>query len=87
MQIKYPRLESFESLKSYYIISMGIGDAMEEAARGAVREMISILGDYGFSGDERYILCSAAGKLRISEMVDMPNFVVSMAMDKDLIKR
>ena len=87
MQIKYPRLESFESVKSGYIISMGIGDIMEEAAREAVREMISILGDYGFSDDEGYMLCSVVGKLRISEMVDMPNFVVSMVLDKELIKR
>ncbi|WMT51882.1 MAG: acetamidase/formamidase family protein [Ferroplasma sp.] len=87
MDIKYPRLESFESVKSDYIVSMGIGNSMEGAARDAIREMIAILGDHGFSAEEGYILCSVAGKLRISEMVDMPNFVVSMAMDRDLINR
>ena len=85
-RIKYPRIESTESIKSDYIVSMGIGDSMEESAKTAVKEMIDILAEYGFSSEESYILCSVAGNLRISEMVDMPNFVVSLAMDKSIIK-
>ncbi|MCL4453944.1 acetamidase/formamidase family protein [Ferroplasma sp.] len=87
MHISYPRLESFESVKSSYMVSMGIGKSMEDAARDALKEMIAILNGHGFTAEEGYILCSVAGKLRISEMVDMPNFVVSMALDKDLISR
>ncbi|MCL4310846.1 MAG: acetamidase/formamidase family protein [Candidatus Thermoplasmatota archaeon] len=85
-RVKYPRIESMESMKSDCIVSMGIGDSMEESARTAIMEMIDILSEYGFSGEESYILCSVAGNLRISEMVDMPNFVVSLAMDKSIIE-
>jgi acetamidase/formamidase len=84
--IKYPRIESREYVKYECIVSMGIGDNIEESARDAIKEMIDILSDYGFSHDEAYILCSVAGNLRISEMVDMPNFVVSLAIDRSIIE-
>jgi acetamidase/formamidase len=32
---------------------------------------------HGLSAEEAYMLCSVCGDLRISEIVDMPNWVVS----------
>jgi acetamidase/formamidase len=49
--------------------------------------MIEELGRHGITGGEGYTLCSLAGDLRISEMVDDPNRVVSMTVPMDLIHR
>ncbi len=47
-------------------------------AKAAVANMIDLLGKlHGLSAQDAYMLCSVAGDLRISEIVDMPNWVVS----------
>ena len=47
-------------------------------ARAAVSGMIDLLNKrYKLSAVEAYMLCSVCGDLRISEIVDMPNWVVS----------
>jgi acetamidase/formamidase len=49
-----------------------------QGARQAVSGMIELLSkQHGFSAVEAYMLCSVAGDLRISEIVDVPNWVVS----------
>ncbi len=56
----------------------GIGPDLMEAARGAVRRMIEWMGrEHGLAPMEAYLLCSVAVDLRISEIVDLPNFVVT----------
>jgi len=61
-----------------YYATTGHGPDLMEATRQAVRHMITHLADrYGFSRDEAYILCSVAVDLKISEVVDAPNWVVS----------
>ena len=61
-----------------YEVSTGIGPDLMEAARGAVSQMIDILGaHHGLSAVDAYMLCSVCADLRISEIVDMPNWVVS----------
>jgi acetamidase/formamidase len=48
------------------------------AARDAVRRMIDWLGrEHGLSAVDAYLLHSVAIDLRISEIVDMPNVVVT----------
>jgi acetamidase/formamidase len=49
--------------------------------------MIDELGRYGISGGEGYTLCSLAGDLRISGIVDDPTRVVSMVVPMDILKR
>ena len=57
----------------------GIRDDLMEAAKDAVRSMISHLqSDHALTREEAYVLCSVAGDLKISEVVDAPNWVVSM---------
>ena len=56
----------------------GIGPDLMGAARDALRRMIDWLGrEHGLSAIEAYLLCSVAIDLRISEIVDVPNFVVT----------
>ena len=48
------------------------------AARDAVRRMIDWLGrEHGISPIDAYMLCSVGVDLRISEIVDQPNFIVT----------
>ena len=52
-----------------------------ENAKNAVRYMIDWLVDnHRMNRSQAYILCSVAGDLKISEIVDAPNWVVSFHM-------
>ncbi|MFL5679703.1 MAG: acetamidase/formamidase family protein [Chloroflexota bacterium] len=56
----------------------GVGPDLLGAARDATRRMIDWLGrEHGLAAADAYMLCSVAVDLRISEIVDMPNFVVT----------
>jgi acetamidase/formamidase len=62
-----------------YEATTGIGPDLFQAARDAVRGMIDLLGArHGVSANDAYMLCSVCGDLRISEIVDAPNWVVSL---------
>jgi acetamidase/formamidase len=55
-----------------------LGPDLMENARNAVRDTIAWLrADHSLSREDAYILCSLAGDLRISQIVDQPNFGVS----------
>jgi acetamidase/formamidase len=61
-----------------YEATTGIGPDLMAASRAAVANMIDLLGRiHGLSAIDAYQLCSVCGDLRISEIVDMPNWVVS----------
>lgn len=61
-----------------YEATTGIGPDLMAAARDAVSNMIDLLcATQKVSAVEAYMLCSTCGDLRISEIVDMPNWVVS----------
>jgi formamidase len=48
------------------------------AARNALRNMINHLAaEHGFTRQQAYAICSVAVDLKVSEVVDVPNFVVS----------
>ncbi|MEA2547783.1 MAG: hypothetical protein QOE42_381, partial [Chloroflexota bacterium] len=56
----------------------GIGPDLLGAARDAVRRMIDWLGrEHGIAAVDAYMLTSVAIDLRISEIVDLPNYVVT----------
>jgi acetamidase/formamidase len=56
----------------------GVGPDLMAAARDAVRRMIDWLGrEHGVAPVDAYLLCSVAIDLRISEIVDQPNFIVT----------
>jgi amidase len=61
-----------------YEVTTGIGPDLMEAAREAVSRMIDLLcAMHGLAAVDAYMLCSVCGDLRISEIVDLPNWVVS----------
>jgi acetamidase/formamidase len=61
-----------------YEVTTGIGPDLMEGAKAAVSGMIDLLSSrYNMNPVEAYMLCSVCGDLRISEVVDMPNWVVS----------
>ncbi|MCC6708766.1 MAG: acetamidase/formamidase family protein [Gammaproteobacteria bacterium] len=61
-----------------YEVTTGIGPDLMVAARDALRNMIDVLSaQHGMAAIDAYMLCSVCGDLRISEIVDMPNWVVS----------
>jgi formamidase len=47
------------------------------AARNAVLNMMTLLQERGFSREQAYVICSVAVDLRVSNVVDVPNYVVS----------
>jgi amidase len=61
-----------------YEATTGIGPDLMSGARDAVSAMIDLIcAEHGLSPVEAYMLVSTCGDLRISEIVDMPNWVVS----------
>jgi formamidase len=47
------------------------------ACRNSVLNMMELLQERGFSREQAYVICSVAVDLRISNVVDVPNYVVS----------
>ena len=61
-----------------YEVTTGIGPDLITGAREALQRMIDLLvAEHGLAPVDAYMLCSVCGDLRISEIVDMPNWVVS----------
>lgn len=70
------------------VVASGISGSLKTAARTAVLEMIqelTFLTD--LSEAEAYMLCSVIGNLKISEIVDEPNYVVSMSVPTSVLKK
>lgn len=67
------------------LCAMGIDSDLHRASVKAAENMIDQISGSGLSPEEAYILCSVAGDLRISEIVDEPNFVVSMCLPTVLL--
>jgi acetamidase/formamidase len=62
-----------------WLAADGIGPDLFQAARDATRRMIDRLGgEHGLAANDAYLLLSVAGDLRISEIVDQPNWIVTM---------
>jgi acetamidase/formamidase len=56
----------------------GVGPDLMTAAREAVRRMIDYLGrEHGLAAVDAYLLCSVGCDLKISEIVDAPNWIVT----------
>ena len=70
-----------------YEVTTGIGADLMEGARAAVSGMIDLLGkQHGLSASDAYLLCSVCGDLRISEIVDQPNWVVSFYFPRTVFR-
>jgi acetamidase/formamidase len=61
-----------------WLAADGVAPDLFAAARDAVRRMIDRLGaEHGLAPVDAYLLLSVAGDLRISEIVDQPNWIVT----------
>jgi acetamidase/formamidase len=61
-----------------YEVTTGVGPDLMTGARESVMRMIDLLAaEHGLDPADAYLLASVCGDLRISEIVDMPNWVVS----------
>lgn len=64
----------------------GIGPDLMACTRDAVRGMIDLLcRRHKMSAIDAYLLCSVAGDLKISEVVDIPNWVVSFCFPRAIL--
>jgi len=64
-----------------YHATTGVAPDLMEATRNAVAHMIDFLGaEHGMGAEDAYMLCSVAADLSISEVVDVPNWIVSLHM-------
>jgi len=54
------------------------------ATRNALLQMIDILQERGYTREQAYCICSVAVDLRISNVVDVPNFVVSAILPEEI---
>lgn len=61
-----------------YFATTGIQPDLMEATKDSIRHMVAYLvRERGLSREEAYLLCSVAVDLKISEVVDAPNWIVS----------
>jgi acetamidase/formamidase len=61
-----------------YEATTGVGPDLYQGARAALANMIDlIVREHGLAAVDAYMLCSVCGDLRISEIVDAPNWVVA----------
>jgi acetamidase/formamidase len=83
LPLAYPRFRTQGPVTRHldakgYEVATGIGPDLMVAARAAVRSMIDLLTrQNGMPAIDAYLLCSVCGDLRISEIVDLPNWTVS----------
>src|SRR6266536_3139364 len=72
-----PSLQPRSDAAGYHSVC-ALGPDLMENARNAVRYSIDwLVADHGLSREDAYILCSLTGDLRISQIVDQPNWGVS----------
>ncbi len=76
---KGPLNPKFEGMG--YYVTTGVGPDLYDNAQRAVRYMIDwLVKEKGLIPEDAYLLCSAVGDLKISEIVDQPNWIVSFYM-------
>jgi acetamidase/formamidase len=80
MEIKWPFAEN-----ATHLMSIGLDEDLDDAARQAVREMIKhVCARTNFTRNEAYMLCSLAGNLRVTQLVD-GNKGIHMLLPKSLL--
>jgi acetamidase/formamidase len=71
-----------------YYAATALGPDLMTNAKNAVRELIGWLGrEHGLSREDAYVLCSLAADLKISQIVDRPNWGVSAYLPLAVFQR
>ena len=90
--IRAPQLETPGPLRrgiddEGYFATMGVGPDLKAAARDAVRALIEHVGRLlRIEPVEAYVLASVAADLKITEVVDAPNWVVSAYLPRSILR-
>ena len=95
--IKYPIFKPSESSlrrftwsRTIAVTGMGILDDRQESenatlsARHALLNLIDLLTRAGYTREQAYVIASVAADLRLSQLVDVPNFTVSALLPLDI---
>ena len=70
-----------------YFCTTAHGPDLFVNSQNAVRYMVDwLVANHGFSREQAYCLCSTAADLKISEIVDAPNWIVSYYMPLSVLK-
>ncbi len=78
--IRSPRLENQD-----FYMTIGSSRPMEDAARGAYRELIRwMAADFGFDEIDAYMLLTQCGRVRLGNMVD-PKYTVGASVLKSIV--
>ena len=64
---------------------VNLGENLNLACRRAVLAMMDLLQERGFTREQAYVICSVAVDLRISNIVDVPNCVVSAFLPEHVL--
>ncbi|MDP7196206.1 MAG: acetamidase/formamidase family protein [SAR202 cluster bacterium] len=89
-KIQSPQFETFGPVSNHidkdgYFVTTGIGPDLIEGARNSIRHMIDLLVQkHNIPDSKAYMFCSVCADLRISEVVDAPNWVVSCYFPKSV---
>jgi formamidase len=62
------------------------GENLTLACRSALLNMMDLLQERGYTREQAYCICSVAVDLRISNVVDVPNYVVSALCPEDIFQ-
>jgi formamidase len=62
------------------------GENLTLACRNALLNMIDLLQERGFTREQAYVISSVAVDLKVSNVVDVPNYVVSAFLPEDIFK-
>jgi formamidase len=94
---RFPAIETAPQRERRYLATTGIplgDDGRNElldlslATRRALLELIDYLvAAYGFAREAAYVLASVAAELRVSQVVDLPNALVSALLPLDVFER
>ena len=84
-QYQVPKTAVRDEPTGFYATT-GVGPDLMQCSKDAISAMIDHLGrEYGLDPELAYALCSVAVHLRISEIVDAPNWVVSAVLPEGII--
>jgi acetamidase/formamidase len=84
-QLRSPRPPSGEGRTGPWYATTANGPDLYASSQQAIRYMIDhIVRERGLSREEAYIVCSVAVDLKISEIVDAPNWIVSAFLSESI---
>lgn len=87
----FPRFEtpgpsSHDLDRDGHLVTTGVGPDLLEGARAAVRGMVELLGrEHDLDPEDAYVCCSVCADLRITEVVDAPNWVVALSFPRAVL--